>query len=71
MDVVPLVTKKVQTIGCAIEDKERLLAFADLATFNGVARCVNVGQMHLYDSPWDGLLLMSRLVHWVTLYYGE
>ncbi len=71
MDVVPLVTRKVQTIGCAIEDKEGLLAFADLATFTGVARCVNVGQMHLYDSPWDGLLLMSRLVNWVTLYHGD
>ncbi|NMC03611.1 MAG: acyl-CoA reductase [Candidatus Lokiarchaeota archaeon] len=71
MDVVPLITKKVQTIGCAIDDKAKLLAFADEATFRGVARCVNIGQMHLFDSPWDGMLFMSRLVNWVTLYHGD
>ncbi|MEX2684096.1 MAG: acyl-CoA reductase [Candidatus Sigynarchaeota archaeon] len=71
MDVLPHVTKKVQTVGCAIGDKAKLLAFADAVTFRGVARCVNIGQMHLFDSPWDGMLIMSRLVNWVTLYYGE
>ncbi len=71
MDVIPHITKKIQTIGCAIDDKAKLLAFADAATFRGVARCVNIGQMHLFDSPWDGMLLMSRLVNWVTLYYGD
>jgi hypothetical protein len=71
MDTLPHVTKKVQTIGCAVDDKAKLLAFADEATFRGVARCVNVGQMHLFDSPWDGVLFMSRLVNWVTVYHGD
>nr|MDO8084548.1 acyl-CoA reductase [Candidatus Sigynarchaeum springense] len=71
MDVLPHVTKKVQTVGCAVGDKAKLLAFADAVTFRGVARCVNIGQMHLFDSPWDGILTMSRLVNWVTLYHGE
>nr|MDO8110717.1 acyl-CoA reductase [Candidatus Sigynarchaeota archaeon] len=71
MDVLPLITKKIQTIGCAVEDKAKLIGFADGATFRGVARCVNVGQMHLFDSPWDGMLLLSRLVNWVTLYHGD
>jgi hypothetical protein len=71
MDVVPHITKKIQTIGCAVDDKAKLLAFADEVTFRGVARCVNVDQMHLFDSPWDGMLFMSRLVNWVTLYHGE
>lgn len=70
-EILPLITRKVQTIGCAIEDKVKLEAFADGATLRGVARCVNVGQMHLFDSPWDGMLVLSRLVNWVTLYYGE
>ncbi|MHA1794316.1 MAG: acyl-CoA reductase [Promethearchaeota archaeon] len=70
MDVVPLITRKIQTIGCAIDDKKKLVKFADETTFRGVSRCVNVGQMHLFDSPWDGMLFMSRLVNWVTLYHG-
>ena len=69
--VIPMITKKIQTIGCAIENKKKLIEFADQATFRGVARCVNLGQMHLFDSPWDGMLVMSRLVNWVTLYYGR
>ena len=70
-EVLPLITRKVQTIGCAVEDKDKLEKFADGATLRGVARCVNVGQMHLFDSPWDGMLVLSRLVNWVTLYHGE
>ncbi len=71
MDTLPYITKKVQTVGCTVGDKAELLAYADAATFRGVARCVSVGQMHLFDSPWDGMLFMSRLVNWVTLYHGE
>jgi hypothetical protein len=71
MQTIPLITKKIQTIGCAVEDKKKLLEFADKATSRGVARCVNLGQMHLFDSPWDGMLFMSRLVNWATLYYGR
>ena len=71
MDVVPLITRKIQTIGCAIEDKKKLIDFADQVTYQGVSRCVSLGQMNYYDSPWDGILLLSRLVNWVTLYYGS
>jgi hypothetical protein len=71
MDVVPLITKKIQTVGCAIEDKVKLLQLADEVTYRGVSRCVNMGQMHLYDSPWDGFLTMAQLVNWVTLFYGD
>lgn len=70
MQVIPLITKKIQTIGCAVENKEKLLEFADKATFSGVSRCVDLGKMHLYDSPWDGMLFLSRAVNWTTLYYG-
>lgn len=68
--IYPLITKKVQTIGCSFRNKAKFLEFADRATFQGVARCVKLGQMHLYDSPWDGLLFISRLVNWVTAYTG-
>ena len=71
MQIIPLITRKIQTIGCAINNKEKLLDFADQVTYKGVSRCVNLGQMQLFDSPWDGMLFMSRLVNWVTLYYGK
>ena len=71
MKILPLITKKVQSIGCAIEDKNKLIKFADEATLKGVSRCVELGQMHLFDSPWDGIFFLSNAVNWVTLYYRE
>ena len=66
MQIVDLITKKVQTIGCAIGDEQKFLRFVDSATFRGVARCVAPGQMNIYDSPWDGIYLLQRLVNWAT-----
>ena len=71
MDTAPLVTHKVQTVGCAVGDRQRLLEFADAVTYRGVARCVQPGQMNNYDSPWDGIYLLSRLVRWDSLYLGK
>ncbi|MCP4762774.1 MAG: acyl-CoA reductase [archaeon] len=71
MDTIPLITRKIQTIGCAVENKDLLIRYANQVTLKGVSRCVNLGQMHLFDSPWDGMLFLSRLVNWVTLYYGK
>ena len=68
MDCIELITPRIQTIGVAIYDKDKLVKFSDAATYNGVARCVQPGQMNFYDSPWDGILFLSRLVRWVTLY---
>lgn len=68
MDCVDLITHRIQTIGTAIYDKEKLLKFTDAVTYKGVARCVLPGQMNFYDSPWDGIYLLNRLVRWVTLY---
>ena len=68
LDILKLLTKKIQTIGIAIYNREKLLKFADAATYRGVARCVIPGQMNVYDSPWDGIYLLNRLVRWTTLY---
>ncbi|NVM29865.1 MAG: acyl-CoA reductase [Candidatus Helarchaeota archaeon] len=68
MDCVDLITPRIQTIGTAIYDKEKLLKFTDAVTYKGVARCVLPGQMNFYDSPWDGIYLLNRLVRWTTLY---
>jgi len=66
-EVVPLLTPKVQTVGLALADPEETLAFAEAATGAGVARCVRPGIMNNFESPWDGKLLLSQLVRWVTL----
>jgi len=68
MDCVDLITHRIQTIGIAIYDKEKLMNFTDAVTYKGVARCVLPGQMNFYDSPWDGIYFLNRLVRWVTLY---
>lgn len=66
-DVLPLLGPKVQTVGIALGDLRQSLAFAEAACDAGVARCVRPGIMNHYESPWDGKLLISQLVRWVTL----
>jgi hypothetical protein len=66
-DVLPLLNPKVQTIGVAFGDQSRAIRFAEEATRRGVDRCVRPGLMNGYDSPWDGHLVVSSLVRWVTL----
>ncbi len=68
MDCVALITPRIQSIGTAIYDKEKLMTFTDAVTYKGVARCILPGQMNFYDSPWDGIFILNRLVRWVTLY---
>ncbi|NVM03296.1 MAG: acyl-CoA reductase [Candidatus Helarchaeota archaeon] len=68
MDCVDLITPRIQTIGTAIYNRNKLLEFTDAVTYKGVARCVLPGQMNFYDSPWDGIYFLNRLVRWVTLY---
>ncbi len=67
MDVIPLVTRNVQSIGNGILNSQKAQEFATGAMYNGAARVIPPGQMHIYDSPWDGILLLSRLVRWNTL----
>ncbi len=66
-EILPLITKKIQTIGCAFGDKEKFVQFTDLATYMGVSRCVAPGQMNIFDSPWDGIFFLQRLVNYVTV----
>jgi hypothetical protein len=66
-EAIALLTPKVQTVGIALGDLEESLALAEAATRAGVARCVRPGIMNNYESPWDGKLVVSQLVRWVTL----
>jgi len=66
-EVIPLLSPKVQTVGIAFAERDDALALAEAATRAGAVRCVRPGLMNNYESPWDGKLLASRLVRWVTL----
>ena len=67
MDVCPLITKNIQTIGIASKNNKKTLDFANRVTTFGVDRVVKIGYMNFYDSPWDGSLIMSELVRWCSL----
>ncbi len=56
---------KTQTVGLAVSS-DRRMTLANAFTEKGVDRCPEVGTMSLYDSPWDGLFPISRMVRWVT-----
>ncbi len=66
-DIVPLLSQKIQTIGVAIANPDKSLAFREAATLGGVARCVKPGLMNIYETPWDGLLPVNRLVRWCRI----
>lgn len=68
MDVRDLNTKKVQSIGLAINDPQKRKKIADLLTMKGGDRCPSIGTMSLFGSPWDGMFGMDRLVRWITIY---
>lgn len=63
-DVVAFCFRGTQTVGLAVDERRHRLA--DALTAQGVDRCPNVGSMRLYETPWDGLFPMERLVRWVS-----
>jgi len=64
-DVVPLCSRTTQTIGLAAGSRAEALAAACAA--RGVSRCTALGNMSLYDAPWDDMYPLDRLVRWVSL----
>ena len=59
--------RKIQSIGIAINDEERF-DLIDKITFFGGDRCPPLGKMSFFDSPWDGIFGMDRMVRWITTY---
>ena len=63
-----------QTMGVAVADAAREAALAQQAASRGVDRIVPVGQMHLFNSPWDGQMLvkgMTRTISYVRNRHQE
>lgn len=65
-DVVDSVHEDIQTVGLAMHGEKRL-NFANEIMMQGAMRCPDVGYMTHFDSPWDGLFALDRLVRWGSL----
>jgi hypothetical protein len=71
LETTELITNKIQTIGIAIKNPEKKHDFCEKATFKGVSRCVDIGWMNNYDTPWDGIFFIHRLVRWTSMTNNE
>ena len=60
-------SRKIQTIAIVMEQEKRYKIIDKLTLLAG-DRCPNVGNMSLFDSPWDGMFGMDRMVRWITTY---
>ena len=65
-DAVVFVNEDIQTIGLAAEG-EKATSFASKAAEKGAVRFPACGKMLNFESPWDGMFIMDRLVKWNTL----
>ncbi|MBU5441008.1 acyl-CoA reductase [Paenibacillus sp. MSJ-34] len=65
-DIVPFLPDSIQTISHKLPSAElKNLVFA--SRFSGVSRFVHIGESHQYDIPWDGMLVLDRLVRWIRV----
>jgi len=64
-ETLKYVDDNIQTVGLAASG-EKALKFAEKAACNGVMRCPEMGRMLNFESPWDGIFLMERMVRWST-----
>lgn len=65
-DALQNIEPYIQSIGVAAP-LEKSIDFATKATRKGVARCPMIGRMLNFEMPWDGIILIDRLVKWNTL----
>ena len=64
-ETLEYIDDNIQTIGLA-SIGEKALNFAEKAVEKGVMRCPEMGRMLNFESPWDGIFLMERMVRWST-----
>ena len=55
----------VQTLGIAIADAAKEARLAALVASKGVDRIVQLGRMHVFAPPWDGVDLIRIMVRMV------
>ena len=65
-DIVDSLSDDIQTIGLSLEGKKKL-DFAKMVASKGIVRCPEIGYMTHFDSPWDGMFAIDRLIRWTSL----
>ncbi len=65
--VPDLVTRKIQAMIVCILNPEKRKKFAKELAYRGADRIVMSGKIHDFNLPWDGMLILNRLVRWVSL----
>lgn len=65
-DALAFVNEDIQTIGIS-SVSERMQLFASSAAVQGAMRFPLIGRMLNFEMPWDGIVLIDRLVKWNTL----
>lgn len=65
-DALAFVNDDIQTIGIS-SAFERMRLFASAAAERGAMRFPLIGRMLNFEMPWDGIILIDRLVKWNTL----
>ena len=65
-DALAFVNEDIQTIGIS-SASERMRLFASSAAVRGAMRFPLIGRMLNFEMPWDGIILIDRLVKWHTL----
>jgi hypothetical protein len=66
LDVVPIVTPQVQTVGVAVDDAALGERLAEALAPKGISRLTRFGLMNVYDQPWDGMFACERFVRWIS-----
>lgn len=67
MQAVKHINEDIQTVGIEATS-EQAIAFAEAATSMGAVRFPQIGRMLNFEMPWDGIVLIDRLVKWNTLF---
>tara|TARA_Y100001970_G_scaffold159011_1_gene194496 strand:+ start:10717 stop:13194 length:2478 start_codon:yes stop_codon:yes gene_type:complete len=64
-ETLEFIDDNIQSIGLA-STGSKALNFAEKAVEKGIMRCPEIGRMLNFESPWDGIFLMDRMVRWST-----
>ena len=65
-DSLQYIDENIQTIGLAATG-QKAIDYAESAVAAGAMRLPDFGKMLNFESPWDGIFIMERLVKWNTL----
>ena len=61
------ITEDIQTFGIDVT-QEQANEYAEAAKQKGAVRFPQIGRMLIFEMPWDGIVLIDKLVKWNNLF---